>query len=66
MLDDAIRRTQPVVGVFVKAGGKAAYVVGRKRESRAGSSWSHSPNAARGAAELSVGVDRPKGTAALP
>jgi hypothetical protein len=66
MLDDAIRRTHPVIGVFVKAGGDAAYVLAGKRESRAGSSWSHAPNAARGAAELSVGVDRPAGSAALP
>ena len=66
MLDDPIRRTQPVVGVFVKASGSASYVVGGKRESRTSSSWSFSPNAARGAAELSIGVDRPAGSVTLP
>lgn len=51
----------PTVGVFVKAGGPAAYIIKGRKEERSGRAWGSSPSGT----ELESGVDRPYHRAAM-
>jgi hypothetical protein len=63
---DLVRRKMPTYGLFVKAGGGATYTVGAPSSAKAGATWTTTPDAADGVAEVAAGVDRPTGTASLP
>lgn len=64
VMDRPARAAMPTVGVFVKAGGSAAYESGAP--ATPGGTWASTRNVDAGANELAVGIDRPAGSVALP